>query len=161
MTGARKWVAVDFGGPEVLCCIDVDVATVLGGAWSKSHQVTLGSRDPAARSAANAVRSLDEAVRGADIVVNAILGAVAVDTISGIHAAAFGDKTLVDVANATTADNGLVYPNSSLAERLQAARPDTRVVKSMNHAAITTIASPGVNGGVQHPRHPLTGAGDG
>jgi NADPH:quinone reductase len=25
MTGARKWVAVDFGGPEVLRCIDVDV----------------------------------------------------------------------------------------------------------------------------------------
>ena len=25
MTRARKWVAVDFGGPEVLRCIDVDV----------------------------------------------------------------------------------------------------------------------------------------
>ncbi len=25
VTGARKWVAVDFGGPEVLRCIDVDV----------------------------------------------------------------------------------------------------------------------------------------
>ena len=24
MTGARKWVAVGFGGPEVLRCIDVD-----------------------------------------------------------------------------------------------------------------------------------------
>ena len=25
MIQARKWVAVDFGGPEVLRCIDVDV----------------------------------------------------------------------------------------------------------------------------------------
>src|SRR5580692_13208594 len=25
MTGARKWVAVGFGGPEMLRCIDVDV----------------------------------------------------------------------------------------------------------------------------------------
>lgn len=122
------------------------VATVLGGAWSKNHEVTLGSRDPSAKSADFPVRSLDDAVRDADIVVNAILGSVAVETIASIGPGAFGGKTLVDVANATTQDNGLVYPNSSLAEKLQAARPDARVVKTLNCAAITTGANPPVIG---------------
>ncbi len=122
------------------------VATTLGAAWSKSHEVTLGSRHPAARSADFPVRPLDETVRDADIVVNAILGSVAVDTISAIEPGAFNGKTLVDVANATTPAFDLVYPNSSLAEHLQAARPDARVVKSMNHAAITTIVNPHIIG---------------
>jgi NADPH:quinone reductase len=38
MTQARRWVAVDFGGPEVLRCIDVDVADPGPG------QVTIGVR---------------------------------------------------------------------------------------------------------------------
>ena len=38
MTRARKWVAVDFGGPEVLRCIDVDVPGPGHG------QVTIGVR---------------------------------------------------------------------------------------------------------------------
>jgi 8-hydroxy-5-deazaflavin:NADPH oxidoreductase len=118
------------------------VATTLGPAWSKAHEVTLGSRDAAARSGDFPVRPLDETVRDADIVVNAILGSVAVDVISGIEPGVFSGKTLVDVANATTPAFDLVYPNSSLAEHLQAARPDARVVKSMNHAAITTIVNP-------------------
>jgi 8-hydroxy-5-deazaflavin:NADPH oxidoreductase len=122
------------------------VATVLGGAWSKNHEVILGSRDPAAKTADFGVRSLDDTVAGADVVVNAILGSVAVATISSIADGAFGGKTLVDVANATTPDNGLVYPNSSLAEELQAARPDARVVKTLNCAAITTGANPSVIG---------------
>jgi NADPH:quinone reductase len=38
MTTARQWVAVDFGGPEVLRCIDVDVPEPSSG------QVTIGVR---------------------------------------------------------------------------------------------------------------------
>jgi 8-hydroxy-5-deazaflavin:NADPH oxidoreductase len=121
------------------------VATVLGSAWSKSHEVTLGSRDPA-KDAGFTVRSLTDTVASADVVVNAILGSAAVEVISGIDAGAFAGKTLVDVANATTPSFDLVYPDSSLAEKLQDARPDARVVKSMNTAAITTIANPGVIG---------------
>jgi predicted dinucleotide-binding enzyme len=122
------------------------VARTLGTAWSKTHDVTLGSRDPGQQGLGLAVRPLTDVVRASDIVVSAILGSVAVEVISAIDAGAFGGKTLIDVANATTASFGLVYPDDSLAERLQAARPDARVVKSMNTAAITTIASPGVIG---------------
>jgi 8-hydroxy-5-deazaflavin:NADPH oxidoreductase len=121
------------------------VATVLGGAWSETHGVTLGSRDPA-KDTGFTVRSLTDTVASADVVVNAILGSAAVEVISGINAGAFAGKTLVDVANATTPSFDLVYPGSSLAEQLQDARPDARVVKSMNTAAITTIANPGVIG---------------
>jgi 8-hydroxy-5-deazaflavin:NADPH oxidoreductase len=122
------------------------VAKTLGTAWSSTHEVTLGSRDPGQKDLGFPVQSLSDTARGSDIVVNAILGSVAVEVISGISAGAFGSKTLVDVANATTPSFGLVYPNDSLAEHLQAARPDARVVKSMNTAAITTVANPGVIG---------------
>jgi 8-hydroxy-5-deazaflavin:NADPH oxidoreductase len=119
------------------------VARTLGAAWSKAHQVTLGSRDPS-QQLDLPVAGLDDVVRSSDILVSAILGSVAVEVISGIEAGAFAGKTLVDVANATTESFGLLYPNDSLAEHLQAARPDARVVKSMNTAAITTIADPAV-----------------
>jgi 8-hydroxy-5-deazaflavin:NADPH oxidoreductase len=121
------------------------VARTLGPAWSKAHEVTLGSRSPAdVEDVGLPVRSHLDVVRESDIVVNAVLGSVAVEVISAIDAGAFGGKTLVDVANATTPSFGLVYPNDSLAEHLQAARPDAHVVKSMNTAAITTIANPSV-----------------
>ena len=120
------------------------VAKTLSAAWSKTHEIRLGSRDPGKQGLDFPVRSLTEAVRESDIVVNAILGSVAVEVISGIGAGAFGGKTLVDVANATTPSFGIIYPNDSLAEHLQAARPDARVVKSMNTAAMTTIVNPGV-----------------
>lgn len=120
------------------------VAKTLGGAWNKTHEVILGSRNPGQNHPGFPVLPLTDTVRAADVVVNAILGSVAVEVISGIDAGAFTGKTLIDVANATTPDFGLVYPDSSLAEHLQAARPDARVVKSMNTAAITTIANPGV-----------------
>jgi 8-hydroxy-5-deazaflavin:NADPH oxidoreductase len=120
------------------------VAKTLGAAWNKTHEITLGSRDPGQQGLDFPVLPLTETIRVSDIVVNAILGSVAVEVISGIDAGAFDGKTLVDVANATTPSFGLMYPNDSLAEHLQAARPDARVVKSMNTAAMTTIVNPGV-----------------
>jgi 8-hydroxy-5-deazaflavin:NADPH oxidoreductase len=122
------------------------VATTLGGAWSKNHDVTLGSRESAGKDLGFPVQPLTGTVAAADLVVNAILGSVAVEVISGIDPGAFAGKTLMDVANATTPSFDLVYPNYSLAEKLQEARPDARVVKTLNCAAITTGANPGVIG---------------
>jgi 8-hydroxy-5-deazaflavin:NADPH oxidoreductase len=121
------------------------VAAVLGSAWHERHEVTLGSRD-LAKDVGFTVRSLTETIRTADVVVNAILGSVAAEVISGIPAGTFGGKTLIDVANATTPSFDLLYPNYSLAEKLQQARPDARVVKTLNCAAITTGANPSVIG---------------
>lgn len=122
------------------------VATTLGGAWSKTHDITLGSREPAGKDPGFPVRSLADTVAAADVVVSAILGSVAVEVMSGLEAGAFAGKTLVDVANATTPSFGLLYPDSSLGEKLQAARPDARVVKTLNTAAITTGVNPSVIG---------------
>jgi 8-hydroxy-5-deazaflavin:NADPH oxidoreductase len=118
------------------------VATTLAAAWSAKHDVTLGSRDAEGKDAGYRVLPLADAITGADVVVNAILGAVAVEAIAGLQAGVFGGKTLIDVANATTPSFELMYPNSSLAEKLQAARPDANVVKTLNCAAITFGVNP-------------------
>jgi 8-hydroxy-5-deazaflavin:NADPH oxidoreductase len=108
------------------------------------HEVTFGSRDPASKGGLNApVTSLADAVAGNDVVINATPGAVSLEVAEGIGAAAFAGKVLVDVANANTPSFELVYPNSSLGEKLQAALPDAKVVKTMNTAAMTVMTEPG------------------
>jgi predicted dinucleotide-binding enzyme len=120
------------------------VATLLAVAWKKAgHDITLGSREPDKKQLDFPVKTLFETAANADIIVNAILGAAALDTISSINAQAFAGKTLIDVSNATTSSFDLVYPNQSLAEKLQQALPAAHVVKSMNSAAMTLITNPG------------------
>jgi 8-hydroxy-5-deazaflavin:NADPH oxidoreductase len=119
------------------------VALILANAWQAAgHQITLGSRDPGSKRLDHQVVGLGECVGGADVVINAILGSVALETISGIDASLFAGKTLIDVSNATTPELELVYPDSSLAARLQAALPDANVVKSMNTAAMSVVTGP-------------------
>jgi predicted dinucleotide-binding enzyme len=49
---------------------------------------------------------------------------------------------LLDLGNAVTPQFDLVYPNASLGAALQAALPQTRVVKSINTLAISTLIAP-------------------
>jgi predicted dinucleotide-binding enzyme len=119
------------------------VANMLAAAWQKAgHEIVLGSRDPGSRDLEFDVLSLADCVTQADVVINAILGSGALETISGMDANLFAGKTLIDVSNATTADFGLVYPDSSLAARLQDALPAADVVKSLNTAAMSVITEP-------------------
>ena len=46
------------------------------------------------------------------------------------------------MSNAVTPTFDLVYPNASLAEKLQEALPNAHLVKSMNTAAMTLITNP-------------------
>ena len=121
-----------------------NVAQTLARRLSETgHEVTLGSRDPASRTGLNApVTSLADAVAGNDVVINATPGAASLEVVRGIGAAAFAGKVLVDVANASTPAFELVYPNSSLGEKLQAALPDAKVVKTMNTAAMAVMTDP-------------------
>ncbi|MFJ1587504.1 NADPH-dependent F420 reductase [Streptomyces sp. NPDC088197] len=117
------------------------------------HQVTLGGRTPvetAARAAGTAptVAFADQptAARGADIVINATPGDSSLERLTGLRAELSG-KILVDVSNATRdAEDGLpgdlCYPGSSLAEHLQAALPDTRVVKTLNTMLFMVMTAP-------------------
>ena len=61
------------------------VAGLLAAAWQKAgHDITLGSRDPGSKQLDFAVDTLAGTARGADVVVNAIIGSAAVETISSI-----------------------------------------------------------------------------
>ena len=116
------------------------VAGILAGAWRKAgHEITLGSRDPSSKSLDFEVTSLADCVSGADVVVNAILGSAALETVSAMDAELFAGKTVIDVSNATTPQFELTYSGSSLAARLQEALPSAHVVKSMNTAAMSVV----------------------
>jgi 8-hydroxy-5-deazaflavin:NADPH oxidoreductase len=123
------------------------VAHALGAGWRKAgHDVVLGARDASVTDPDFEVTSLQEALAAGDVVVNAITGAVALAAITGLDTTAMAGKTLLDATNAVTAAGELVYPNSSLAEHLQAALPAVHVVKSLNTAAIEVQADPSLVG---------------
>ncbi|MFG3350245.1 NADPH-dependent F420 reductase [Streptomyces sp. NPDC048018] len=101
------------------------------------HEVTVADRAPGAAAAA---------ARGARVVVNATPGAGSLDRLTALREDLKG-KILIDVSNATTdGPDGLpadlVYPGSSLAEQLQQALPETRVVKTLNTMLFPVMTSP-------------------
>lgn len=122
-----------------------NVAQTLARRWAAAgHQITLGSRDPRARDGSDTpVVSMADAVAASDVIVNATPGSASLALIEGIGAPAFGEKILIDVANAVTPAFELAYPNSSLAEKLQAALPAAKVVKTLNTAAMAVLTEPG------------------
>jgi 8-hydroxy-5-deazaflavin:NADPH oxidoreductase len=128
----------------------------VGGALAKKlaaagHSITIGSRSPseAAEKLSGApinVATLDEAAGGAEIVINATPGDSSLELLGAIKGSLTG-KILIDVSNATArgADgmpSGLTYPNSSVAEHLQQALPDTRVVKTLNTMLFVVMVDP-------------------
>ena len=121
------------------------VAKTLARRWSAAgHQVTFGSREPSNKSNLDfPVVSVSTAVANQDVVVNATPGFASLEMVEGIGAATFAGKVLIDVANANTTSFDLVYPNYSLAEKLQVALPETHVVKTMNTAAMPIMTEPG------------------
>ncbi|KJY23984.1 NADP oxidoreductase, partial [Streptomyces sp. NRRL S-444] len=130
------------------------VGTNLAGTLSAAgHHVTLGTRNPEDTTARNiglapriAFADHRTTARTTDIVINATPGDSSLDRLTDLRAELSG-KILVDVSNATrdTAEGlpgDLCYPGSSLAERLQAALPDTHVVKTLNTMLFTVMTAP-------------------
>jgi predicted dinucleotide-binding enzyme len=120
------------------------VAQTLARRWSAAgHQVTFGSRDPSSKGdLGSPVAPLSYVVADHGVVVNATPGTASLELAEGIGATALAGKIFIDVANANTPSFELVYPNSSLAEKLQAALPETHVVKTMNTAAMAVMTDP-------------------
>ncbi|MGW6917887.1 NADPH-dependent F420 reductase [Kitasatospora sp. NPDC054939] len=152
-------------------------ANLAGKLSAAGHRVTLGVRNPeetAARALGTAPPTAfaDQrtTARTADIVINATPGDSALDRLAGLRTELSG-KLLVDVSNATRdADDGLpgdlCYPGSSLAEQLQSALPDTRVVKTLNTMLFTVMTAPEtlatpptayLSGDDQHAKKTVTG----
>jgi predicted dinucleotide-binding enzyme len=121
-----------------------NVAQTLARRWSAAgHEITFGSRDPASKVGLDApVTSSATAVTRTDVVVNATPGSASLELVEGLGAAVFAGKVLIDVANANTPSFELVYPNSSLGEKLQEALPAAKVVKTMNTAAMSVMTEP-------------------
>ncbi len=123
------------------------VAHTLGAAWKKSgHDVIFGARDASATDPDFEITGMHDALAAGDVIVNALTGASALQAITALDVAPMAGKTLLDVTNAVTDTGDLLYPNSSLAEHLQAALPAVHVVKSLNTAAIEVQADPSLVG---------------
>lgn len=116
--------------------------TLAGGFLAAGHAVTFGSRDPVAHAdLAAPVLDTAAALDGADLVVNALQAAFTLDTLTPL-ADALSGHVLLDIGNAVTPAFELMYPTGSLGEKLQAALPGTRVVKSLNTIAGTVTVDP-------------------
>ncbi|MER6392854.1 NAD(P)-binding domain-containing protein [Streptomyces sp. NPDC001523] len=101
------------------------------------HEVSVADRTPGAAA---------DAARRARIVINATPGAGSLDLLTALREE-LRDKILVDVSNATVdGPDGLpadlIHPGSSLAEQLQEALPETRVVKTLNTMLFPVMTAP-------------------
>ncbi|MGQ4421030.1 NADPH-dependent F420 reductase, partial [Streptomyces sp. SAS_269] len=100
-------------------------------------EVEVADRTPGAASGA---------ARTAQIVINATPGVGSLDRLVALREELRG-KILVDVSNAALdGPDGLpadlIYPGSSLAEQLQEALPETRVVKTLNTMLFPVMTAP-------------------
>ncbi|AUY53692.1 NAD(P)-binding domain-containing protein [Streptomyces sp. CB01881] len=101
------------------------------------HEVTAVGREPGAAA---------DAARAAQIVINATPGASSLERLTALRGELRG-KILVDVSNATVdGPDGLpadlIHPGTSLAEQLQEALPETRVVKTLNTMLFPVMTEP-------------------
>jgi len=92
------------------------------------------------------VLDIPEAISRAELIVNATPGDTSLERLTALEDDLAG-RILVDVANASVRTRegmpgGLLYPDSSLGERLQAALPRTRVVKTLNTMLFSAMTAP-------------------
>ncbi len=118
------------------------------------HDVVVGTRDPAATAQREEwqhhsvpLMPLDEVAAGAGLVVNATGGAVSLEALREIGVGALAGKVLLDVSNPLDFSAGFpptlsVKDTDSLAEQIQRAFPQTRVVKSLNTLTAALMLHP-------------------
>jgi predicted dinucleotide-binding enzyme len=110
------------------------VGQVLSGRLAElGHDVRVGSRT----ASSDLVRTFAEAAAHGDVVVNATGGVVSVAALTAAGAGNLAGKPLMDVSNALDHSAGfpprvLASDTESLGERIQAAFPQARVVKTLN-----------------------------
>ena len=132
---------------------------VAGRLAELGHQVTIGTRDPAdtagredyaawaADHSAVRLATFAEAAAGAELVVNASGGDVALGILETAGAENLAGKVLLDISNPLDSSNGFpptlfVKDDDSLAEMIQRAHPDARVVKSLNTMNNSVMVDP-------------------
>jgi predicted dinucleotide-binding enzyme len=149
------------------------VAQTLGSKLiGQGHDVALGTRDPnklddkkmfgatlrewkSQTENRGKVVTFKEAAAHGELLVNATSGQVSVDALKLAAADQVGAKVLLDVANELDASKGmppavLASQERCLAERIQAAFPNLKVVKSLNTINALVMVDPKMVGGGDH-----------
>jgi predicted dinucleotide-binding enzyme len=120
------------------------------------HEVRMGSRQEANEAALEWVRSAGDlasegtfadAAEFAELVINATRGGASLDALQAAGAENLAGKVLVDVANALESHEGApptlsVANDDSLAERIQEAFPEAKVVKAFNTVTASVMVAP-------------------
>jgi 8-hydroxy-5-deazaflavin:NADPH oxidoreductase len=120
------------------------------------HEVTMGSRTADGEALLAWVReagdgaaggTFADATSGAELVFNCTAGSASIEALSAAGAANLAGKTLVDVANPLDFSAGMpptltVCNADSLGEQIQAAFPETRVVKALNTVNHLVMTNP-------------------
>jgi hypothetical protein len=125
--------------------------TLTDGFRGIGHEVVVGTRDPEQTrgkpewAEEPALTTFAEAGDGADLVVNATGGQVSIEALAGIDLAG---TVLLDVSNPLDFSAGFpptltVKDTDSMAEQIQRAHPQARVVKSLNTVNAGVMVNPG------------------
>jgi predicted dinucleotide-binding enzyme len=125
--------------------------TLTDGFRRIGHEVVVGTRDPEQTRTKPewvdepALTTFVEAATGADLVVNATGGQVSLDALTGVD---LDGKILLDVSNPLDFSQGFpptltVKDTDSMAEQIQRAHPQARVVKSLNTVNASVMVDPG------------------
>ena len=139
---------------------------IAGRLHELGHSVVVGTRDPEGTLARTepdgmgnppfpvwhaahpvAVATFAEAAAGADLVVNASSGAVALDVLGLAGADNLAGKVLVDISNPLDFSHGFpptlfVKDTDSLGEQIQRAFPEAKVVKTLNTLTASLMVEP-------------------
>lgn len=139
------------------------------------HEVMMGTRDVAHTLARRDADNMDsppfsawiaqnpgvrlgsyaEAAAHGELLFNATSGMRALDALAQAGAAALGSKVMVDISNPLDFSHGMppslsVVNTTSLAEQIQQAYPNVRVVKSLNTVTAALMVNPGLLAGGDH-----------
>ena len=139
------------------------VGTTLGTALvGKGHAVLVGTRDAGklrewAEKTGGRGRtgSFADAAAHGEIVINATSGRGSLEALQMAGADRLKDKILVDVSNPLDFSKGFppslfISNTESLGERIQAAFPAAKVVKTLNTVSAVVMVDPGKVGGGEH-----------
>jgi predicted dinucleotide-binding enzyme len=125
--------------------------TLADGLRDRGHDIVVGTRDPAATGsreewsgAGHALVAYADAATGADLVVNATGGEVSLGALAEVE---LDGKVLLDVSNPLDFSGGFpptlsVKDTDSLAEQIQRAHPEARVVKALNTVNAALMVDP-------------------
>ena len=128
--------------------------TLAQGLQQVGHDVVVGTRDPDATRKREEWAALDVPLRplglvaaDAELVVNATNGLATLSALGEVGSDHLAGKTLLDAANPLDFSQGFppslsVKDTDSLAEQIQRAFPESRVVKALNTVTASVMVDP-------------------